>query len=394
MFISAVTMIFVWLGNFKEKAAGYWSLTYVLAVIASVILANLDALGPQAVAISTTFSISAYMFSWAGFRAFNGQSVSIKSVIVVPTLYLIVVVPVLDYYAHYNLNVAMQSLVVAAIALVSAFYLVTNPRNRGLSMVYPAAVMLVVHGAFRLTLIYFIFSMPATMVDGRLEVGWWKFYLLESFLSTIMIMIGMIVLIKDRVEQRYKIASETDMLTGIANRRAFVNKAEQRLNDASEETTLAIFDIDFFKKINDTFGHAGGDQILIDFAKLVRKALPRDALFGRMGGEEFAVLLSGRCADHESILERVRHTIAVTSFSYNDMPITLTTSAGFASVKIAGDTFDQLFTAADCALYLAKRNGRNKVMVFVPSLRIRELLDEERLLYGDLPDPRLAVSAV
>ena len=159
-------------------------------------------------------------------------------------------------------------------------------------------------------------------------------------------------------------------------------------------SVLAILDIDHFKQINDTYGHDAGDKALIDLTHLVKLELPANAMIGRMGGEEFAIYLFGALYDHNAILERVRRRVEKTSFDYKGLPINFSVSIGYASVEMVGKSFDHLFAAADCAMYMAKKEGRNRVLAYKPSMRIREVLEDGFKDYSVFSDPSLTVKAL
>jgi diguanylate cyclase (GGDEF)-like protein len=156
--------------------------------------------------------------------------------------------------------------------------------------------------------------------------------------------------------------AETDELTGLSNRRV-LTKALGRVN-GGERASLLMIDIDHFKSVNDTLGHQAGDAALRHIARLVREAVrPRDTA-ARIGGEEFAVWLPG--ADgrtgHE-VAERLRASVQGRPFKHQGQDYPITVSIGVASYPSPIKAVDNLMGAADAALYAAKRDGRNKVIV-------------------------------
>ncbi|KMS54335.1 response regulator PleD [Novosphingobium barchaimii LL02] len=163
-----------------------------------------------------------------------------------------------------------------------------------------------------------------------------------------------------RIEQLVD-AAERDPLTGIRNRRGFLDSAEQVLRGRSN-AVLAIIDIDHFKSINDEYGHDTGDQLLQSLARKIEDYLRRSDICARWGGEEFAVLLPDTTLDEARlVMERLRATVALdTGLGVEDRAVTF--SCGLAPVR----TFAQLGDAtkqADAALYAAKNAGRNQVHV-------------------------------
>ena len=157
----------------------------------------------------------------------------------------------------------------------------------------------------------------------------------------------------------------TDSLTGVASRRCFLERFElalARLKRLSEPTTLLLVDIDRFKSINDTHGHAAGDAVLRHFAAVSRSCLRRIDLFGRLGGEEFGILLPGTDGPGACHLaERLRRVLADTPADTDKGSLGFTVSIGVAQVDAADATPDAPLGRADIALYRAKQNGRNRV---------------------------------
>ncbi|WP_426369526.1 diguanylate cyclase [Pseudocolwellia sp. HL-MZ7] len=159
-------------------------------------------------------------------------------------------------------------------------------------------------------------------------------------------------------------AANTDYLTELPNRRAFFTNAEPCVQQYIKDKAtycVAIFDIDFFKKVNDVHGHDAGDHILKVFALYLRKHLGT-GLLSRLGGEEFSVVLSG--TDKKELytkLDQFRENVASSAVSYADTEINYSVSIGvvFNSTK----TLTQQMIEADAALYFAKENGRNRIAV-------------------------------
>lgn len=159
--------------------------------------------------------------------------------------------------------------------------------------------------------------------------------------------------------------SRTDDLTGLANRRAFVELGTSALDQArryDRALSLVMFDIDYFKKINDTHGHAAGDEVLRAVASAVKGTARAADTPGRWGGEEFALLLpetSGAAA--AALAERLRRDVEALRVAHNGTALQCTCSFGVAERDQAVLNLDALLGAADAALYLAKAQGRNRV---------------------------------
>lgn len=158
----------------------------------------------------------------------------------------------------------------------------------------------------------------------------------------------------------------SDYLTGLANRRYFIEQAElelSRSNRYETELSLIMLDIDFFKKINDTYGHNIGDLVLQKIADVSRTILRDIDIIGRIGGEEFAILLpQTSLEDSIKVAERLRIEISNASVLLENSEVTFTSS--FGVVSASKSNIDNLLIKADKALYKAKESGRNRVCTF------------------------------
>jgi len=159
--------------------------------------------------------------------------------------------------------------------------------------------------------------------------------------------------------------SMTDALTGVWNRRAFQLRLREewaRHTRSGEELGLLMIDIDFFKSINDTFGHPEGDLVLQRVAQLLGQNLRMNDHLARYGGEEFSLLLSGRDLQ-EALIAAERARLAVSSAEWPNMPVTVSIGVSTA-IPASGEDPNLLIARADHALYQAKRRGRNRAEVF------------------------------
>jgi diguanylate cyclase (GGDEF)-like protein len=170
---------------------------------------------------------------------------------------------------------------------------------------------------------------------------------------------------RERAYQReLKALAETDPLTGVMNRRSFFDAAAPFFSaDASSHVAILVLDIDHFKLINDAYGHGGGDLVLQEFTRRCVDVMPKGARFARFGGEEFAILLPGLArAAARSTAEYLRARIETEPFRIPSAELSVTVSVG-ATVRRPGDTLDGMISRADKALYQAKRQGRNRIVL-------------------------------
>jgi len=175
--------------------------------------------------------------------------------------------------------------------------------------------------------------------------------------------------ISERKEAELKLRrlATTDPLTGLSNRRAFLERLRdelrlrRRLNHSS---SLLMIDFDHFKQINDRYGHPAGDQVLKHFAGIARSCLRETDAIGRLGGEEFAILLPGTDLDGAmQLAERLRHLLEQTPTRTADHQIPMTLSIGVTPLHDHDTNPSELLTRVDAALYQAKNKGRNRIEV-------------------------------
>ncbi|GAB0119732.1 sensor domain-containing diguanylate cyclase [Acidisoma sp. 7E03] len=172
-----------------------------------------------------------------------------------------------------------------------------------------------------------------------------------------------------RLEDELRRLAETDMLTGLANRRRFFEVAEGLFAQPADAApcALLLLDLDHFKVLNDTFGHHRGDEALVAVAKLATEALRPGELAARFGGEEFALLLSGPQPEVAERAEALRQRVAACRLPGPGGAIVLSTSIGLATRSADAPSLHQLIENADRALYAAKRSGRNRVVAHQPA---------------------------
>lgn len=175
--------------------------------------------------------------------------------------------------------------------------------------------------------------------------------------------------------QKLHHAVHHDFLTGVLARRALLERGQKllsRLEEEGQSVAVLMLDLDHFKQVNDRYGHAQGDVVLQTFAQLASEALRPDDLLGRLGGEEFAILLPRTQREQAlAVGQRICERLRDHRFRLEDgAPFQVTLSIGMHAVMSIGqqDSIEQLLSKADAALYLAKRSGRNQVRQYGPEL--------------------------
>lgn len=231
----------------------------------------------------------------------------------------------------------------------------------------------------RMTFLYSFFTVVVFFISSELSISSPIFetgQTITSILFNLSMTISFIALfimlyvysmqlsIKEKALSYY---ADYDALTDIYNRGYFNRNGEQWFplySDESHKLAVIIFDIDDFKRINDTYGHPVGDTVLVALSKAVTRELPPSAIFSRYGGEEFAVLIKDASLKQGyAIAELIRKTIENTHVMHHDKRINFTVSVGLAVASYYHNTFDDVIRDADRALYKAKHKGKNRTLV-------------------------------
>jgi diguanylate cyclase (GGDEF)-like protein len=172
---------------------------------------------------------------------------------------------------------------------------------------------------------------------------------------------------RKQAEEQLRILATTDELTSLWNRRYFLNAVRQEIERTrryKSPLSLLMLDIDHFKRVNDEYGHDVGDQVLRSIAETLRQQFRESDIPGRMGGEEFAVLLPATSACGAlTVAERFRECLEDFPIFTTDQAIHVTISIGIAEYKPKMTSMDELLILADDMLYKAKNSGRNRTIV-------------------------------
>jgi diguanylate cyclase (GGDEF)-like protein len=167
-----------------------------------------------------------------------------------------------------------------------------------------------------------------------------------------------------QLNEKLTVLANTDGLTGVLNRRRFVEIGKEALalaQETQQPLALVMLDIDFFKHVNDRYGHEAGDEVLRSVARLITAGKREGDSVGRLGGEEFALLLpKSDSSGAYSVIDRIREQIAATTITTGGQQLSVTFSAGVSQCS-DGHSFEEMLGQADLLLYRAKKNGRNRI---------------------------------
>ncbi len=224
-------------------------------------------------------------------------------------------------------------------------------------------VILLVHAGVMLLQGLMLLYQP-TALNIQLSGTWIQVILLTHLLLTMATALILPMLQLTRKQLHWERLANTDELTRVLNRRAFLNKVDTSINSA-QRTCLLMIDIDHFKRINDSYGHQAGDEVLKNVAKGLQRFVRYHDVVGRLGGEEFAILMPDVTQiEAKAIAHRILTGIADQVIEVGEHSLRVTISIGAAFSQYSGQNWESLFACADSALYQAKDGGRNVIAIY------------------------------
>ena len=369
IFVTAILgllLLFVWIQDRSIQALAWWGVAYLVAGLSIALLSG-QLPGSDAVSIDIASAIlfAACGLSWNGARLFDEKPVRPIAMFAGALIWLSAcLIPA--FTASMTGRMIVSSLIVSNYTLATAFELWSG-RSEKLITRWPAMMVLILHGAIFPAQIPLIMLQPEGREMTFFSSGWIALLALETLLYVIASAFIVLAMAKERNERIHKTAASTDPLTGVPNRRAVIAAGNTliRTRAAPDRPVAALmFDLDFFKAINDRFGHAVGDRVLKVFASTAAANLRSTDIFGRLGGEEFAAILPDMDIDSAvDAAERVRAAFGQAAIEIDGHPVRGSVSAGITITTDSAANLDSLLSIADEALYVAKANGRNRVEV-------------------------------
>jgi diguanylate cyclase (GGDEF)-like protein len=365
--ILGLLLLFAWVQNTAIHAVAWWGFADLLRA-ASVVLFGLFGSVPDVISIDLANALlfTAFAMTWTGARVFDSRPARPILMFGGAALWLVLCrVPAIA--GSWDLRVLLSSGIITAYTWATA-YEFWRGRSEALVSRWPAIFMLFAHGALYLLRTPFGAMLPWSPTGNEVfESVWMTVLSFEALLFTISIAFILLAMAKERTEHRHKTAALVDPLTGIANRRAFLQDGEAQLKrQAADPRPIAVMllDLDNFKSINDRFGHAIGDRVLQRFASVANGCMRRVDLFGRLGGEEFAAVLVDVTRERAvAVAEQIRSSFANSAYEIDGRPVVATVSIGIVISYDAVLDISALLAQADHALYRAKDNGRNRIEV-------------------------------
>lgn len=361
-------LFYAWYQQRKVTSLAWWGGAHFVACIAVWLIGSRGSL-PDFWSIemaNALLFVSAGMI-WMGARLFDGNPVSLVGIFGGAVAWLLAI-QTADFMTAPHGPVIFSSMIIAAYTFGTAIEVWRGRSHNPLVSRVPLIVMLSIHGGLYLFRVPMAFLIPGPKSEAFFSMASFGVIGLESLLYMIATAFIFLAMAKERMELEHKVAATTDPLTGIANRRAFLDSAVRSLKHRGrvpQPVSALLFDLDRFKSINDRFGHAVGDRVLRTFADIAVIELRSTDLLGRLGGEEFgAVLFGAEASSAAATAERIRRAFAESYATEARVEQGISVSVGVASVG-AEESIDieSLMAKADEALYVAKARGRNRVEV-------------------------------
>jgi diguanylate cyclase (GGDEF)-like protein len=353
----------LWIQDRSVRALGWWAAAYLIGGIAVSLW-----IAPRYINISGIGEIaSAVLFIccgmiWSGARRFHDRQVLPLASVTGAFVWLLASqLPAVSGMS--TVRIVLSSLIIATYAALTALELRRERRNPKIARLR-AIVVPVLHGAIFLSPILAAYALPD--VEGAVDQGFFALFALLVLLYVIGTALIVVVMVKEHSAQVHKTAAMTDYMTGLYNRRGFLDVAQKLIaaqKRKGESVTVLMFDLDHFKSINDRFGHDVGDDALRVFAATASSNMRGDDIIGRLGGEEFAAIIPGNAETATMVAERVRAAFEAAGVTISGHCMNATVSIGAADSPADVANITALLTRADQALYQAKTSGRNRVVV-------------------------------
>ncbi|THF52198.1 GGDEF domain-containing protein [Allorhizobium terrae] len=352
-----------WRREPERNELGLWSLGLGIGAF-GVLLLGFRGILPNAwsLGVGNGLVFIGVGYIWQGFRAFDAKRVHHFHVFALAGTWFVAYFGFPPFAKDVNARIILSSLILSfELGMVA----LTVKKGNDTEPLPTRPVLYVLLAVYCLATLCRIPSSIVFPVEEINDVSVSLWYGPMTFMLNIISLLcgfGIFSLSRERLLLQYKHASETDMLTGILNRRAFVDRLKGTI---AQGGLLILADIDYFKRVNDTFGHGGGDAVLVGFARVVEKPLARDMIFGRFGGEEFALFLPGNWSQSGfEFCENLRKTVEASAFQWHDKTIKTTVSIGAHCVPPQCSDLESALMAVDHALYAAKHSGRNCVILY------------------------------
>ncbi|MCC6077082.1 GGDEF domain-containing protein [Pseudomonas sp. GCM10022188] len=366
LILLGLLLLYVWSRSGGEAVLGFLAATLLLAALGTAVL-SLRSWGwvGLAVVLGNLLLKLAGGVGWTVMRVFAGRRPCWPGVVAGALLWggLCLWPP---FMVSLPLRVTIGTLLVVAYACLGAWEL-WRARDRLEVAILPTVALLLMHALFCIGLLLADGGPALEWIWNEQTSGFMTWRLLEALLFAIGLAFVTLAMVHERAALRYRAVANRDPLTDIGNRRAFMEGAQARLAAcavAGRPAALLLCDLDHFKRLNDSHGHAMGDAALVAFGRVLVRSVRQHDVCGRIGGEEFACLLAeADAAVAAQVAERVRRECSELALQAAE-PVSVSVSIGLAASEQAGYDLAVLLAQADRALYRAKAGGRDRVELY------------------------------
>ncbi len=366
MWIVTTVLAAMWYFNRRIPGLRIWALSYLSGFGLCVLFLSRDSLPePGFVIASQTLSFLIAYLNLAGARAYIGRRPLPARYALAFALFLVALA------LYFTIEQPAPGVRFAASSVTTGILFLLSARTLAVGGIhdYPARYLFALastgHGLFLLLRPLLFSPGNAGLFDANHVLAVSEFVLLESIVALILLALGALMLANEHSATELRRLAELDSLTSVFNRRAFMNlfaKALSQSQRSGQPVAVLLVDLDHFKSINDTLGHKGGDDALQHFVSTAAASLRNEDVIGRIGGEEFAILLAGTgLRDALATAERVRAAVEGSPLPVDDREaVGLTVSIG-VGLSRRNATAESILERADKAMYEAKHKGRNRV---------------------------------
>lgn len=363
-FLVGWLLLFTWMQTRTHAALLWWSASYLLTAVGIAMVAARGAIPIiLSVDVGNAIMIAAYGSIWCGVCSFQGRDIRIGWVVFAALMW--VMLRHLPFAENdYRARIGIVSALVISFIWLSAYEL-WKGRSERLRSRWPAIVLLGAQSVLMAVRTPLVYSFDLPPEELLFSSDWFGAIAFGALLYVVALSFLFLALTKERTELHLKHQALVDSLTGIWNRRAFLEESRRAILTSKPRAGIAVlvFDLDRFKQINDRYGHPFGDLVLSLFAQTLAREVGTDGFAGRLGGEEFAAMLP----DHDlqraiAKAERIRAAFASDGAVVETLSLAATVSVGI-SYAVPPVALEWLLAAADDGVYRAKAAGRNCVRI-------------------------------
>lgn len=370
LLVQTVALLLTWLQNREEIGLRDWGLAAALMTIGSLAImlglffssTTTAAETPLAAQLlrdaGTGLAGTGWLMAWLGTRRFYRQTVMHYGW--VPVFWVLLTLALIPGNALPNWRVGLISTTIVVFGSLVIYALERGRKKGELITRMASGAMGIVVFSWLARAGWAFSHLHSPAASHLIDV----LCVFSSILMSLVFTLSLILLTNQRIHARLRMLAARDSLTGVLNRRAFFEASRPllaRLQRDPSPLALAVVDLDFFKHVNDRFGHAAGDEVLRSFARVAQGTVRDGDLFARYGGEEFVILFQNNTLEQAvQAIDRLRDAWGGAAPDGGEETLTVTFSAGVCHVRGPGEiNLESLLAAADRALYQAKGAGRN-----------------------------------